>query len=71
MARKPKPATKPVPQIKKSKRRSKRRQRKPKMAWWDVALDYIGSFILLVLVSGLILWLAYLFRAMFDPSVPR
>ncbi|MDQ5766923.1 hypothetical protein [Thiothrix subterranea] len=38
-----------------------RRKRQTRRAWWDVLLDYLGNFILLLLVSALILGVAHLF----------
>ena len=43
-----------------------RRKRPPKPAWWVTALDYLGNYILLTLATGLILWLALIFRDAFD-----
>ncbi|QQZ31088.1 hypothetical protein HMY34_19900 (plasmid) [Thiothrix subterranea] len=43
-----------------------RRNRQIQRAWWDVLLDYLGNFILLLLVSALILGVAHLFLDFFD-----
>ena len=64
MARKPKPA-KPGPKTKATKTRNSRKH-PPKPAWWVTALDYLGNYILLTLATGLILWLALIFRDAFD-----
>jgi len=63
MARKPKPA-KPPPKTKATKTR-RSNKRPPKPAWWVTALDYLGNYILLTLATGLILWLALIFRDAF------
>jgi hypothetical protein len=69
MASKPKPVaithTRKKPATS-SKATKPRRKRQPQQVWWDVLLDYFGNFIMLVLVSALILGLAYLFRVFFD-----
>jgi hypothetical protein len=72
MASKPKRAIitntkkKPVTPPKAAKPAKPRRKRQPQRAWWDVLLDFIGNFILLVLASALILGLAHFFRDFFD-----
>ena len=48
----------------------KRRQRQPQPAWWDVSLDYLGNYVLVLIASGLILWLALVFSDVFDWLMP-
>lgn len=59
----PKQLTKPLPA--KAKPRQQRKQPKmvkaDELALLDVVLDYLGNYILIVLVSALVVWLAYLF----------
>lgn len=43
-----------------------RNKSQPKRVWLPVLLDYLGNYVLLVLLSGLILWLALIFRGLFD-----
>ena len=58
-----KPQKKPVTPPKTTK---PRRKRQIQRAWWDVLLDYVGNFIVLLLVSALILGVAHLFLDFFD-----
>lgn len=58
---------KPVKPAKTTKPRNKgSNKRQPKRVWLPVLLDYFGNYILLLLLSGLILWLALIFRGLFD-----
>lgn len=43
-----------------------RNKPQPKRVWLPVLLEYLGNYVLLVLLSGLILWLALIFRGLFD-----
>lgn len=65
MASKPKRAATPnskKPPATPPKTRKPRRKRQAAPAWWVTALDYLGNYILLTLATGLILWLALIFR---------
>ena len=42
------------------------RKSAPQLAWWTIAMDYLGNYILLLMISGLIVWLALIFRRLFN-----
>lgn len=59
-------AVKPSKPLKPAQAAKPRNKPQSKRVWLPVLLDYLGNYVLLVLLSGLILWLALIFRGLFD-----
>jgi len=63
---KPAPSKPPQPPVKPRQPRKRKVAKADELMLWDKALDYLGNFMLLLLVSAIIVALAYFFRNVFD-----